>query len=98
MKAETRRVFLKNSVTAFAGSKLLRVTNQRCAASPNEKIIVGCVGIRGRGGSLLHGFSEMTDVEVAVICDIDTRLFRSTSSPFQNDSPAHLLSKQIFVD
>ena len=51
MKAETRRVFLKNSVTAFAGSKLLRVTNQRCAASPNEKIIVGCVGIRGRGGS-----------------------------------------------
>jgi predicted dehydrogenase len=76
MKAETRRVFLKNSVTAFAGSKLLRVTNQRCAASPNEKIIVGCVGIRGRGGSLLHGFSEMTDVEVAVICDIDTRLFK----------------------
>ena len=45
------------------------------AASPNEKFVVACIGIRGRGKALLLDFAALPNVEVAVVCDIDTRLF-----------------------
>lgn len=44
--------------------------------SPNEKLVVACIGVRGRAGTLMRGFAEMTGVEIATLCDIDSRLFK----------------------
>ena len=41
------------------------------AAGPNDTLRVACVGIRGRGGSHIRGFSKLPNVEVAALCDID---------------------------
>ncbi|MEX2262393.1 MAG: Gfo/Idh/MocA family oxidoreductase [Bryobacteraceae bacterium] len=44
--------------------------------SPNEKLVVACMGVRGRAGSLMRGFADLNrEFEVAAVCDIDTRLF-----------------------
>ncbi len=56
----TRRTFL-GTTAALAGA--------------NERIRIAQIGIRGRAGSLLRGFAAMPDVEVAMLCDIDSRLF-----------------------
>lgn len=61
-----RRVFMMGAATAAAA------TGQ---VSPNEKLVVAVIGLRGRGGHLLRGFAGMPQFEVAAICDVDTRLF-----------------------
>ena len=75
MPTISRRSFLKKSAPTLAGAGAALQTTRARAASPNEKFVVACMGIRGRGGSLLHGFAELPEVEVAVNCDLDTRLF-----------------------
>lgn len=41
----------------------------------NEKVIVGVVGCQGRGLVLSQYLAERQDVEVAYVCDVDSRLF-----------------------
>jgi predicted dehydrogenase len=60
-----RRDFL-----SATGSALL---TQR--ASANDKVVIACMGIRGRAGHLLRGFAALPDVEIAMLCDVDSRLF-----------------------
>ena len=45
------------------------------AGAASEKYTIACVGVRGRAGHLLRGFAEMPDVEIAMLCDIDSRQF-----------------------
>ncbi|HVN80589.1 MAG TPA: Gfo/Idh/MocA family oxidoreductase [Terriglobia bacterium] len=74
MQKETRRSFLKKAglTTAFAGD-LLNL-NVR-AAGANERIIIGVMGVGGRGGYLAKALAKRRDVEVAFVCDVDTRVF-----------------------
>ena len=44
-------------------------------ASANEKLVIACMGIRGRAGNLIRGFAAMPEVEIAMLADVDTRLF-----------------------
>ncbi len=43
----------------------------------NDRIRVGVMGIRGRGGYLSRKFAERDDVEVAFLCDVNSTLFQS---------------------
>ncbi|MFN7920719.1 MAG: Gfo/Idh/MocA family oxidoreductase [Bryobacteraceae bacterium] len=63
----TRRSLLKAAVAAPA----IRLG----AASPNEKIVIACIGVRGRAGHLMQGFAMMPDAEIAALCDVDSRQF-----------------------
>ena len=58
----TRRAFLKTS-GALAASSVF-------AVSPNDKISVACIGIRGRGNSVMHSFIAEPDCEVTHLCDV----------------------------
>ena len=62
-----RRTFLRSSAAALAGLSLARAKG----GSANEKIVLGVMGFRGRGGSLLRGFLEIPQVEVAALSDVD---------------------------
>ena len=44
-------------------------------AAPKEKFTIACVGVRGRAGHLLRGFAAMPEVEIAMLCDVDSRQF-----------------------
>ena len=61
-----RRAFLKTSAAfaASAASPLLQ------AVAANEKISVACIGIRGRGNSVMHSFIAEPDCEVTHLCDV----------------------------
>jgi predicted dehydrogenase len=43
----------------------------RAMASPNDTVRVACAGIRGQGRHHIKVYSEMPNVEVAALCDVD---------------------------
>jgi predicted dehydrogenase len=60
-----RRYFLGSAASAGV---LLRGS---AAASPNDTVRVACVGGRGRGRDHIKAYNQITNVEIAAICDVD---------------------------
>jgi predicted dehydrogenase len=59
----SRRIFL-----AAAPAGALRSHN---LASPNDRVRVACVGLRGMGRSHIGAYSKLPNVEIAALCDVD---------------------------
>jgi predicted dehydrogenase len=60
-----RRCFLGSAVAAGVALQ------SKAAASPNDTVRVACVGFRGRGRDHIKAYSQMSNVEIAALCDID---------------------------
>lgn len=77
----SRRSFVKGAalgVAAMAAAPAAR-------GSANERIRIAVIGIRGRGGDHLEGLLALPDLEVATLCDVDSRLFEPVSKQFFGD-------------
>lgn len=74
-----RRSFLKKSMMAAGGTLLAgssaRASNLSDQRSPNDRINVAIVGINGKGKHHYSRFSEIPNVRVTTLCDVDERLF-----------------------
>src|SRR5438477_8567826 len=69
-----RREFLKHSTVIGAGLVALGAgTPLRAGAGPNNKIVVGIMGTNGRGMDHIQGYLAQPNVEIAYICDVDSR-------------------------
>lgn len=70
MREITRRSMLKGiagpvvAPVIMAGAKV---------GSPNEKLVVACMGVGGRGRAVLGRFASLPGVEIAAVCDVDQR-------------------------
>jgi predicted dehydrogenase len=62
-----RRQFMTSSA-ALAGTAAMRSS---ALASPNDTVRVACVGLRGRGGDHIKGYSPLKNVEIVAMCDVD---------------------------
>jgi len=65
-----RRTFLKSAAATGIGMAL----SQRSALAsggPNDKIVVGVMGLNGRGLVHVRNFPRVPNVEVAYLCDVD---------------------------
>jgi predicted dehydrogenase len=72
MKSLSRREFMMSTVGAAAS---LTVLPQHKSRAASEKIIMGVMGLGGRGTYLAEKFAERSDVEIAYLCDPNTRRF-----------------------
>lgn len=70
MESVNRRTFLKGSLSAAA---MAAVLPQQTSHAANEKIILGVMGVGGRGRQVAQMFAARPDVEVAWLCDPDSR-------------------------
>ncbi len=77
MNKRTRRQFLEDSMFATAAavaatstSKLFAEEEKR-SSSPNERLNVAVVGVKGRGGSHIGAFSGKSDTQITYVCDVD---------------------------
>jgi predicted dehydrogenase len=61
-----RRSFLRSSLAALPA-----LTAWGAADKPQQKYVLGVLGVRGRGRDLVRGFSAFDDVEIAYLCDPD---------------------------
>jgi predicted dehydrogenase len=69
MSRSTRRSFLQKSATFGIGIGLIPWRSSR-AFGANDKISVACIGVRGRGNSVMHSFASEPDCEITHICDV----------------------------
>jgi len=60
-----RRYFLGSAISAGVALR------SSALASANDTVRVACVGFRGRGRDHIRAYSEMANVEIAALCDID---------------------------
>ena len=49
-------------------------TALKAAPSINDTVRVACVGIRGQGNEHIHVYSQMPNVEIAALCDVDENI------------------------
>jgi predicted dehydrogenase len=61
-----RRHFLGTSLATLPA-----LAAHGAADKPGEKIVLGVIGVHGRGSQLLQGFSALPDTEIAYVCDPD---------------------------
>lgn len=61
-----RRTFLNQTAGILGATAALPVHNSLAAS---DKIVIGFMGLGGRGGSLLEKFASRDDVEIAYLCD-----------------------------
>ncbi|MCZ6792100.1 MAG: Gfo/Idh/MocA family oxidoreductase [Planctomycetota bacterium] len=73
-----RRRFLEGCAGAAIGVALPAVTLPAVTLpgrilGANERIRLGFMGVGGRAGSLLHGFSSLAETDIAALADVDSR-------------------------
>lgn len=69
----SRRTFLKRSLSASAW--VAASPHALAQAAPNDRVILGVMGIHDRGMDLAFEFGRRGDVEVRYLADPDSRLF-----------------------
>ena len=70
MSRTTRRDFVRQSATFGIGLGLTAGLDCKVFAE-NEKINVACIGVRGRGNSVMRTFAANPDCEITHICDVN---------------------------
>ncbi|MFH1718666.1 MAG: Gfo/Idh/MocA family oxidoreductase [Planctomycetota bacterium] len=72
MESMNRRGFLKGSIGA---ATTLTVLSQGSSSGAENKVVLGIMGVGGRGRSLLQSLVKRSDVRIKYICDADTRCY-----------------------
>ncbi|MFV2070828.1 MAG: Gfo/Idh/MocA family protein [Pirellulales bacterium] len=67
MSRSTRRGFVQQSA-AFGLGLIAGQSGKAFAA--NDKISIACIGVRGRGNSVMHSFAAEPDCAITHICDV----------------------------
>ena len=93
MEQVTRRDFVKTA----AATTILLGTSRTAWAGANDRVRVAQMGLNGRGKSHLGGYAKVENVEVATLCDPDSRLFEPTTKAFFADQgkPAPKVEQDI---
>ena len=72
MKSVNRREFLKSSIGA---ASTLAVLPKSKTFAANDKLIIGIMGVGGRGRALLRSLVKRSDIKIKYISDADTRCY-----------------------
>ena len=84
---QDRRLFLKAGVAAVAATNLVRSASadEETKESPNEKVVLGIMGVNGRGTNIARGMMAASNAEIAYICDVDERASARVSALVSDD-------------
>src|SRR5919109_1217204 len=106
MKPDTssldRRDFLKTTSAATLGALLTsRGLGPFVAQRPNETLVVGVVGLNGRGLVLARGFAGGANSTVGYLCDVDSTVLekaRAAIAPMQQNPPQPVADLRRVLD
>jgi predicted dehydrogenase len=89
-----RRTFIKNTSVTTAGITILNFPVFGKNA-PSNKVVVAVMGVNGRGAYLAECFSQLANVEVAYICDVEEKAIANGMKPFANAARKPTVIKDI---
>jgi predicted dehydrogenase len=69
-----RRTFVKSATAAGLGMVISRPSQVLPFSGPNDRVVVGVMGLNGRGIVLARSFARVPNVEVAHLCDVDSQV------------------------
>jgi predicted dehydrogenase len=95
MNSMNRRHFLEDSMLAAAAAAAATVgravpmlaEEPKSITSPNEKLRGIIIGCHGRGGEHIAQLIQRNDVELAYICDVDTKVGNSRCAQIEKSLP-----------
>ncbi|MFN7806691.1 MAG: gfo/Idh/MocA family oxidoreductase, partial [Planctomycetaceae bacterium] len=70
MTALPRRDFLHTSSLAPLAALAPLGAARKASAAPNDKVVVGIIGLGGQGRSHVKSYAGLPNVEVAYLCDV----------------------------
>jgi len=70
-----RRTFLRGAAAMAAGAAFPRIVPASALgaegiAPPSDRILIGCIGVGGRGQGVCAGLLESPDAQVVAVCDV----------------------------
>lgn len=74
-----RRAFLKNSAAFGAGLTVIKSGILSAGESPNEKLNIAVIGVRGRGGANLNGVKAEN---IVALCDVNSKNLAAAAEQF----------------
>jgi predicted dehydrogenase len=74
-----RRTFLKTSAAMGTGITILKSGILKAGNSPNEKLNIAVIGVRGRGQANLNGVKQEN---IVALCDVDEKNLAETTQEF----------------
>ncbi len=83
MSVNERRSFLKKTTATVATGALLSVSKSATASKPDQKIVIGAIGVGGRGGSVARLFAKLPNVEIAYACDVDIKKMEQSAKEIE---------------
>ncbi len=80
----SRRNFVKTSAKIIAGTGIVSaLPGQAGCSGPNDKIVLGAIGIRNQGYANLNGMLPVPNVELAALCDIDETILNGRAGQLE---------------
>src|SRR5437773_12160173 len=101
MNEVNRRYFLMSSGLAAAAPLAARVSSSNGA---NNRVRVAVIGVKGRGGEHIRGFSALNkdNVELAALCDVDESVLNQRLAQAEKQSGKKLAAftdmRKVFDD
>jgi predicted dehydrogenase len=89
-----RRNFIKNASVLTGGVTILNFPIFGKNA-PSNKVIVGVMGVNGRGAYLAGSFAKLSNVEVAYLCDVEAKAIENGLKPFKDAAKKPAIAKDI---
>ena len=89
----SRRSFIQKSAGAAALLSMPTIIPAH-AFGAADRVRVAVLGVNGRGGSHIQGFSNLPDVEVACLCDPDLKVLAKRATEFEEKYGRKVIQQQ----
>ena len=89
----SRRSFIQKSAGAAALLSMPSIIPAH-AFGAADRVRVAVLGVNGRGGSHIEGFSKLPDVEVACLCDPDLKVLAKSATEFEEKYGRKVIQQQ----
>jgi len=73
-REQDRRLFLKSGTAAVAAGAIAArevPADEKTETPPSEKVVIGIMGVNGRGAAIAKGMMASGNAEIAYVCDVD---------------------------
>ena len=89
-----RKEFIKNTSLATAGITILNFPVFGKNA-PSNKVVVAVMGVNSRGAYLAECFSQLSNVEVGYLCDVEDKAIANGLKPFAKKEKKPVIIKDV---